>query len=67
MIQTGEKLRVFISSKTGYEQDCIKYNLARKAIKEMLELTGLFQVYLFEEAGTSSTSAYNHYIQLMLG
>ncbi|MCD5200578.1 hypothetical protein IV468_02135 [Enterococcus casseliflavus] len=63
MIQTGEKLRVFISSKTGYEQDCIKYNLARKAIKEMLELTGLFQVYLFEEAGTSSTSAYNHYIQ----
>ncbi|HDA9894939.1 TPA: hypothetical protein O5773_002878, partial [Listeria innocua] len=41
----------------------IKYNLARKAIKEMLELTGLFQIYLFEEAGTSSMSAYNHYIQ----
>ncbi|EIO1326179.1 hypothetical protein LOT10_002874, partial [Listeria innocua] len=26
-------------------------------------LTGLFQIYLFEEAGTSSMSAYNHYIQ----
>lgn len=63
MIQTGERLRVFISSKTGNEPDCIKYNLARKAIKEMLELTGLFQVYLFEEAGTSSNSAYSHYIQ----
>ncbi|EOL50377.1 hypothetical protein [Enterococcus caccae] len=63
MIQIGEKLRVFISSKTGDDQASIKYNLARKAIKELLELTGLFQIYLFEEAGTSSTSAYNHYIQ----
>lgn len=63
MIPTGEKLRVFISSKTGDDQASIKYNLARKAIKEMLELTGLFQIYLFEEAGSSTTSAYNHYIQ----
>lgn len=63
MIQIGEKLKVFISSKTGDEQDCTKYNLARKAIKEILEATGLFQIYLFEEAGTSSTSAMNHYIQ----
>ncbi|MGV8957456.1 hypothetical protein [Lactococcus lactis] len=63
MIQTGEKLKVFISSKTGDKQDCTKYNLARKAIKEILEATGLFQIYLFEETGTSSTSAVNHYIR----
>ncbi|HGX1682043.1 TPA: hypothetical protein ACNSL0_002793, partial [Listeria innocua] len=63
MIQIEDKLKVFISSKTGDDQASIKYNLARKAIKEMLELTGLFQIYLFEEAGTSSMSAYNHYIQ----
>ena len=63
MIQIGEKLKVFISSKTGDEQDCIKYNLARKAIKEILETTGLFHIYLFEEEGTSSTSAMNHYIK----
>lgn len=63
MIQIGEKLKVFISSKTGDAQNCTKYNLARKAIKEILEATGLFQIYLFEEAGTSSISAENHYIR----
>lgn len=66
MIQIGEKLKVFISSKTGDAQDCTKYNLARKAIKGILEATGLFQVYLFEEEGTSSTSAVNHYIQHLI-
>jgi len=63
MIQINEKLKVFISSKTDDAQNCTKYNLARKAIKGILEATGLFQVYLFEEEGASAISAFNHYTQ----
>ncbi len=58
MIQINEKLKVFISSKTDDAQNCTKYNLARKAIKGILEATGLFQVYLFEEEGASANQCF---------
>lgn len=56
-----EKLKVFISSKMGSDCRSIKYNLTRKAMKELLEATGLFYVYTFEGSGPSTTSAIKHY------
>ncbi|MCA9766929.1 MAG: hypothetical protein KC455_10995 [Carnobacterium sp.] len=61
MFNPDEKLKVFISSKVGDTDVDLKYNLARKAIKEMLNSTGLFNVYLFEDSGAASLSAKNHY------
>ena len=54
------KLRVFISSKCGG-----KYTVARKALKTLLEVTGLVEAYVFEtEPGSSedTVSAYLEYV-----
>ena len=56
----GHKLRVFISSKCGG-----KYSIARKALKTLLEATGLIEVYAFESepAGSQDTvSSYLNYV-----
>jgi len=42
------KLKVFISSKTGETSADQKYVLARIAAKETLESAGFFEVYSFE-------------------
>ena len=51
------KLRVFISSKCGG-----KYSIARKALKEMLTLTGLMDVYVFETEPASSENTISAYL-----
>ena len=54
------KLRIFISSKCGG-----KYTIARKALKTLLETTGLVETYVFEtEPGSSedTISAYLEYV-----
>ena len=45
----GSKLRVFISSLCNG-----KYKIARRAIKKLLEATGLAEVYVYEETPASS-------------
>ncbi|MFP3358059.1 hypothetical protein R0K17_11950 [Planococcus sp. SIMBA_143] len=61
MRKQKNKLKVFISSKTGETLADQKYVLARIAAKETLESTGLFEVYSFESEGPSTSSALNHY------
>lgn len=54
------KLKVFISSKCGG-----KYTIVRKALKKMLNATGLIETYVFESDAASSEdtkSAYLNYI-----
>lgn len=48
------KLRVFISSKCGGQ-----YSVARKALKALLEATGLVESYVFESAPASSEDTVN--------
>ncbi|MCB4408409.1 hypothetical protein ACTCUG_03345 [Latilactobacillus sakei] len=55
------KLKVFISSKIGSNENDQKYMLARTAAKKVLEMTGLFTVYSFETAGPSTGSAIDDY------
>ncbi|MDA3732452.1 hypothetical protein PBV87_13245 [Niameybacter massiliensis] len=59
MIYTKEKIKVFISSACGegYEN----YNIARAALKALIESTGIATVYLFEGEGASIISAGEHY------
>ena len=52
------RLRVFISSKCGE-----KYTIARKAIKRLLECTGLVEVYAFETEPASSEDAQSAYLE----
>lgn len=52
------KLRVFISSKCGG-----KYTIARKALKRLLELTGLVEVYVFETEPASSEDTQSAYLE----
>ena len=59
----NNKLKVFISSKTGNTPADEKYVLARVAAKETLESTGLFKVYSFESEGPSVNSALEHYTE----
>lgn len=61
MREPRNKLKVFISSKTGDTLNDQKYVLARIAAKETLESTGLFNVYSFESEGPSVSSALEHY------
>lgn len=55
------KLKVFISSKTGETSADQKYVLARIAAKETLESAGFFEVYSFESEGPSTLSAQDHF------
>lgn len=52
------KLRVFISSKCGG-----KYSVARKALKALLEATGLVEVYCFEAEPASSEDTQSAYLE----
>jgi len=52
------KLRVFISSKCGG-----KYAIARKALKTLLETTGLVEVYAFETEPASSEDTQSSYLE----
>ena len=52
------KLNVFISSKCGGE-----YSIARKALKKLLESTGLVEVYVFEEEPASSEDTQSAYLE----
>lgn len=52
------KLKVFISSMCGVE----KYDIVRKELKKKIEDTQLAHVYLFEDSGSSTISAEDHYI-----
>ena len=63
MREFNNKLKVFISSKTGNTLADEKYVLARVAAKETLESTGLFKVYSFESEGPSVNSALEHYTE----
>ena len=63
MREFNNKLKVFISSKTGNTLSDEKYVLARVAAKETLESTGLFKVYSFESEGPSINSALEHYTE----
>lgn len=52
------KLRVFISSKCGG-----KYTIARKALKALLETTGLVETYVFETEPASSEDTISAYLE----
>ena len=51
------KLNVFISSKCGG-----KYTIARRALKKLLEATGLFEIYVFEDEPASSEDTISAYL-----
>ena len=51
------KLRVFISSKCGGE-----YTIARKALKKLLESTGLIEAYVFETEPACSEDLVSSYL-----
>lgn len=57
-LEIGHKLRVFISSKCGG-----KYSIARKALKTLLEATGLIEVYAFETEPASSEDTKSAYLE----
>ena len=56
------KLRVFISSKCGG-----KYTVARKSLKKLLDVTGLIEVYAFEEEPASSEDTKSAYLEYVDG
>lgn len=56
---SGQKIKVFISSKCG---DNGKYDDVRARLKEAIENTNLADVYSFEDEGASTLSAISHYI-----
>lgn len=66
MKENTNKLKVFISSKIGDQESDRKYILTRSVAKELLESTGLFQVYSFEAEGSSTISAKDHYTENLL-
>lgn len=57
-LATNIKLNVFVSSKCDNE----KYRTVRKEIKELIEETGLANVYIFEEVGASTLTAEDNYL-----
>ncbi|RPA55536.1 hypothetical protein EF384_09425 [Aerococcus agrisoli] len=61
MKEFNNKLKIFISSKIGDTAADQKYMLARSAVKETLESTGLFEVYAFESEGPSVSPATAHF------
>ncbi|MGJ0918398.1 hypothetical protein ACR77M_22185 [Enterococcus avium] len=63
MKESKNKIKVFVSSKVGTKVVDQKYIVARTAVKEILEGTKLFDVYLFEGEGSSTYSAYEHYTE----
>lgn len=56
------KLRVFISSKCGG-----KYTIARKALKKLLDSTGLVETYVFESEPASSEDTKSAYLEYVDG
>ena len=57
-MEIGHKLRAFVSSKCGG-----KYAIARKALKALLEATGLVEVYAFETEPASSEDTKSAYLE----
>jgi len=55
-----KKIRVFISSKCGEKNQ--SYNIVRRALKTLLEETGVISVYLFEDEPASSKVVGHDYI-----
>ena len=66
MRDINERIKVFISSKIGVSHADEKYTIARKAVKEILESTGFFTVYTFEDMGASIMSAEKHYERALI-
>lgn len=66
MINVPNKVKVFISSKCDNAEDIKngknKYGIVRKALKLLLEETGLCIVYAFEEGTASSFNVVNSYM-----
>lgn len=60
------KLQIFISSRCSNldstKEEINQYNIIRRSIKRILEDTGLFNVYIFEEAMASSSSSQDSYL-----
>ena len=52
------RIRVFISSRCGG-----KYTIARQALRTILEATGLFEVYVFENEPASSINTQSAYLE----
>lgn len=55
----GDKVKIFISSKCEAE----KYTIVRQALKELLNSTGLVDVYIFEDGVASSLDVETVYIR----
>ncbi|GER77863.1 MULTISPECIES: DUF4062 domain-containing protein [Enterococcus] len=60
------KLQVFVSSRCSNldsnMEEINQYNIIRRSIKRILEDTGLFNVYIFEEAMASASSSQESYL-----
>lgn len=59
MKESKNKIKVFVSSKVGTKVVDQKYIVARTAVKEILEGTKLFDVYLFEGEDLQHTQRMN--------
>lgn len=66
MIDSSNKVSVFISSKCDNAEDIengrIKYGVVRKALKLLLEESGMCNVYVFEESNATSNNVINSYM-----
>ena len=66
MVSNLNKVSVFISSKCDNEDDIqsgrIKYSVTRKALKLLLEESGMCNVYAFEEGTATSFNVVNSYM-----
>ncbi|WP_195273135.1 DUF4062 domain-containing protein [Enterococcus mundtii] len=60
------KLQVFVSSRCSNldsnMEEINQYNIIRRSVKRILEDTGLFNVYIFEEAMASASSSQDSYL-----
>lgn len=61
-ISSNSKIRVFISSKCDKSGETPKYDPIRQELKQIIESTGLANVYTFEGEEASTLSAGDHYV-----
>ena len=59
----NERIDVFISSRCG--DDHVELSIIRKGLQQALEETGLFKVYLFENASPSSEHVKRSYLRFL--
>lgn len=62
LLSPKNKIKIFISSNIDHSDKEPKYNQLRKKLYNLLEDSGYFTVYAFEETNASTDNTYNHYL-----